>query len=226
MITLGGINLNIHILIVEDDESISHLIKLNLSMIGYESTQVFNGLDVLPLLQTSTFDLILMDIMLPGIDGFQLMQKIKHFHIPVIFLTAKNALTDKVTGLNSGAEDYIVKPFETIELLARIEVVLRRYSKNNNCIQFKDITIYESERIVKKDREPVSITLKEFELLLLLVKNKNMALSREYLLETIWGFEYMGETRTIDTHIQNLRKKLGLMDTIKTVYKIGYRLED
>ena len=218
--------MNIHILIVEDDESISHLIKLNLSMIGYESTQVFNGLDVLPLLQTSTFDLILMDIMLPGIDGFQLMQKIKHFHIPVIFLTAKNALTDKVTGLNSGAEDYIVKPFETIELLARIEVVLRRYSKNNNCIQFKDITIYESERIVKKDREPVSITLKEFELLLLLVKNKNMALSREYLLETIWGFEYMGETRTIDTHIQNLRKKLGLMDTIKTVYKIGYRLED
>ena len=219
-------NLNIHILIVEDDESISHLIKLNLSMIGYESTQVFNGLDVLPLLQSTTFDLILMDIMLPGIDGFQLMQKIKHFHIPVIFLTAKNALTDKVTGLNSGAEDYIVKPFETIELLARIEVVLRRYSKNNNCIQFKDITIYESERIVKKDREPVSITLKEFELLLLLVKNKNMALSREYLLETIWGFEYMGETRTIDTHIQNLRKKLGLMDTIKTVYKIGYRLEE
>ena len=218
--------MNIHILIVEDDESISRLIKLNLSMIGYESTQVFNGLDVLPLLQTSTFDLILMDIMLPGIDGFQLMQKIKHFHIPVIFLTAKNALTDKVTGLNSGAEDYIVKPFETIELLARIEVVLRRYSKNNNCIQFKDITIYESERIVKKDMEPVNITLKEFELLLILVKNKNMALSREYLLETIWGFEYMGETRTIDTHIQNLRKKLGLMDTIKTVYKIGYRLEE
>ena len=219
-------NLNIHILIVEDDESISRLIKLNLSMIGYESTQVFNGLDVLPLLQSTTFDLILMDIMLPGIDGFQLMQKIKHFHIPVIFLTAKNALTDKVTGLNSGAEDYIVKPFETIELLARIEVVLRRYSKNNNCIQFKDITIYESERIVKKDMEPVNITLKEFELLLILVKNKNMALSREYLLETIWEFEYMGETRTIDTHIQNLRKKLGLMDTIKTVYKIGYRLEE
>ena len=219
-------NLNIHILIVEDDESISHLIKLNLSMIGYESTQVFNGLDVLPLLQSTTFALILMDIMLPGIDGFQLMQKIKHFHIPVIFLTAKNALTDKVTGLNSGAEDYIVKPFETIELLARIEVVLRRYSKNNNCIQFKDLTIYESERIVKKDMEPVNITLKEFDLLLILVKNKNMALSREYLLETIWEFEYMGETRTIDTHIQNLRKKLGLMDTIKTVYKIGYRLEE
>lgn len=218
--------MNIHILIVEDDESISHLIKLNLSMIGYECTQVFNGLDVLPLLQANTFDLILMDIMLPGIDGFQLIQKIKHFHIPVIFLTAKSALTDKVTGLKSGAEDYIVKPFETIELLARIEVVLRRYAKNNGCIQFKDITIYESERIVKKDMNPINITLKEFDLLLLLVKNKNIALSREYLLETVWGFEYMGETRTIDTHIQNLRKKLGLMDTIKTVYKIGYRLEE
>lgn len=131
-----------------------------------------------------------------------------------------------VTGLKSGAEDYIVKPFETVELLARIEVVLRRYSKNSNCIEFKNLKIYEEERIVKKDDETIDLTLKEFELMLMLVKNKNMALSREYLLERIWGYEYMGETRTIDTHIQKIRKKLGITDNIKTVYKIGYRLEE
>ena len=226
LIPQGGIYLNIHILIVEDDESISNLIKLNLTIAGYESTQVFNGLEVLPLLQQNTFDLILLDVMLPGMNGFELMTHIKNLKIPVIFLTAKNALPDRITGLKSGAEDYIVKPFETVELLARIEIVLRRYCKNNNCIQFKNITLYENERLVKKDDEPVNLTLKEFDLLLLLIKNKNMALSRDYLLERIWGYEYMGETRTIDTHIQNLRKKLDLTDDIKTVYKIGYRLEE
>lgn len=222
----GGLNLKISILIIEDDEAISNLIKINLSMAGYESNQVFDGLDAFNLLKEETFDLILMDIMLPGMDGFELMKKIKDLNIPVIFLTAKNGLADKVTGLTSGAEDYIVKPFETVELLARIEIVLRRYSKNNNCIEFKNLKIYEDERIIKKDSETIDLTLKEFELMLMLVKNKNMALSREYLLEKIWGYEYMGETRTIDTHIQKIRKKLNLMDNIKTVYKIGYRLEE
>ncbi|WP_035301800.1 response regulator transcription factor [Clostridium sp. DL-VIII] len=218
--------MKISILIIEDDEAISNLIKINLSMAGYESNQVFDGLDAFNLLKEETFDLILMDIMLPGMDGFELMKKIKDLNIPVIFLTAKNGLADKVTGLTSGAEDYIVKPFETVELLARIEIVLRRYSKNNNCIEFKNLKIYEDERIIKKDSETIDLTLKEFELMLMLVKNKNMALSREYLLEKIWGYEYMGETRTIDTHIQKIRKKLNLTDNIKTVYKIGYRLEE
>lgn len=195
-------------------------------MVGYESTQTFNGLDVLPSLKKYNFDLILLDIMLPGMDGFELMKYIKNLNIPVIFLTAKNSLADKVTGLKSGAEDYILKPFETVELLARIEIVLRRYAKNNNCIIFKHLTIFENERFVKKDNITIELTLKEFDLLLLLIKNKNMALSREYLLEQIWDYEYMGETRTIDTHIQKLRKKLNLMNHIKTVYKIGYRLED
>ncbi|EHI99491.1 two component transcriptional regulator, winged helix family [Clostridium sp. DL-VIII] len=222
----GGSDLKISILIIEDDEAISNLIKINLSMAGYESNQVFDGLDAFNLLKEETFDLILMDIMLPGMDGFELMKKIKDLNIPVIFLTAKNGLADKVTGLTSGAEDYIVKPFETVELLARIEIVLRRYSKNNNCIEFKNLKIYEDERIIKKDSETIDLTLKEFELMLMLVKNKNMALSREYLLEKIWGYEYMGETRTIDTHIQKIRKKLNLTDNIKTVYKIGYRLEE
>jgi len=218
--------LKINILIVEDDEAISNLIKINLNMVGYESQQVFDGVEAFNLLKKEAFDLILMDIMLPGIDGFELMKRIKDLNVPVIFLTAKNGLVDKVTGLKSGAEDYIVKPFETVELLARIEIVLRRYSKNSNCIEFKNLKIYEEERIIKKEDETIDLTLKEFELVLLLVKNKNMALSREYLLEKIWGYEYMGETRTIDTHIQKIRKKLGIADYIKTVYKIGYRLEE
>lgn len=216
-----------HILIVEDDESISNLIKLNLSMAGYQSSQIFDGLEVVERLKEETFDLILLDIMLPGMNGFELMEEIKKYKIPVIYLTAKNSLMDKVTGLKLGAEDYIVKPFEAMELLARIEVVLRRYNKEEDkIIQFKQISIDESERRVKKDNEIVNLTLKEFELLRLLVKNKNRALTREFLLEKVWGTEYMGETRTIDTHIQNLRRKLDLNEDIKTIYKIGYRLEE
>lgn len=215
-----------HILIVEDDESISNLIKITLEMAGYLTSQTFDGLEVLPALEQNKFDLILMDVMLPGMDGFTLMKKIKELDIPVIFLTAKNDLTDRITGLKSGAEDYIVKPFETVELLARIEIVLRRYSKVSTHLTFKDFSINEDNRTVMKGSTPIELTLKEFELFVLLIKNKNMALSREYLLETIWGYDYMGETRTIDTHIQRLRKKLNLNDAIQTVYKIGYRLED
>lgn len=215
-----------HILVVEDDESISNLIKITLEMAGYLTSQIFDGLEVLPALGKNKFDLILMDVMLPGMDGFTLMKKIKELDIPVIFLTAKNDLADRITGLKSGAEDYIIKPFETVELLARIEIVLRRYNKISSHLVFKDFSINEDNRTVMKGSTPIELTLKEFELFVLLIKNKNMALSREYLLETIWGYDYMGETRTIDTHIQRLRKKLNLNDAIQTVYKIGYRLED
>jgi len=218
--------LNKHILIVEDDPAISNLIKIHLNMVGYETTQIFNGLEVLTALKNPIFDLILLDVMLPGLDGFSLLNHIKPLHIPVIFLTAKNAITDKVMGLQSGAEDYIVKPFEAVELLARIEVVLRRYTPNDSILHFKHLTIDEDKRIVKNQEQIIELTLKEFDLLVLLIKNKDMALSREYLLERIWGYEYMGETRTIDTHIQKLRKKLDLTDAIKTIYKIGYRLEE
>ena len=218
--------MKINILIVEDDEAISNLIRISLGMAGYQCKQVYDGMEAFNLIKQESFDLILLDIMLPGIDGFELMKRIKSLNVPVIFLTAKNGLADKITGLKSGAEDYIVKPFETVELLARIEIVLRRYSKNNNCIEFKRLKIYEDERIIKNGDETIDLTLKEFELILLLLKNKNMALSREYLLEKIWGYEYMGETRTIDTHIQKIRKKLDIADNIKTVYKIGYRLEE
>lgn len=217
--------MSVNVLIVEDDEPISNLIKLNLNMVGYECTQVFSGSDVFPLIKKKSFDLIILDIMLPGEDGFSLIKKISPLNIPVIFLTAKNTINDKVLALKSGGDDYIVKPFESIELIARIEAVLRRYSKNNTYLTIKDIIIQEKERVVIKNNIPINLTLKEFELLLMLTKNKNIALSRDYLLEKIWGYEYIGETRTVDTHIQKIRSKLDLFDILKTVYKIGYRLE-
>ncbi|SFB04058.1 response regulator transcription factor [Clostridium frigidicarnis] len=214
------------ILIVEDDLGISNLIRLNLNIANYETKQVHDGLEAIDIVQKEHIDLVLLDIMIPGADGFTIMDKIRYLDIPVIFLTAKNSVVDKVQGLKLGAEDYIVKPFESIELLARIETVLRRYGKANDILEFKDIKIYLKERVVKKNSDLVDLTLKEFNLLCILVQNKNIALTREILLEKVWQFDYIGETRTIDMHIGYLRKKLDLSDNIKTVYKIGYRLED
>ncbi|WP_055668838.1 response regulator transcription factor [Desnuesiella massiliensis] len=214
------------ILIVEDDLAISRLIKLNLDIANYDSKEVYDGLEAINIIEKEQFDLILLDVMLPNIDGFTIMTKIEHLNIPVIFLTAKNSLFDKVNGLKLGAQDYIVKPFEAMELLARIETVLRRYGKVKDILEIKDIKIYLKERIVKKNGQLVDLTLKEYELLLILMKNKNIALTREMLLESVWQFDYFGGTRTVDMHIGAVRKKLDLNDNIKTVYKIGYRLED
>lgn len=214
------------ILIVEDDLAISNLIKLNLNIANYETIQSYDGSEALKIIETESLDLILLDVMLPNVDGFTLMNKIRHLNIPVIFLTAKNSVIDKVHGLKLGAEDYIVKPFAAIELLARIETVLRRYGKTTDLLEFKNIKIYLKERIVKKDDTVVDLTLKEFDLLCMLVQNKNIALTREAILEKVWEFDYVGETRTVDMHIGTLRKKLNLNDNIKTVFKVGYRLED
>ncbi|WFD10013.1 response regulator transcription factor [Tepidibacter hydrothermalis] len=216
----------INILIVEDEASISNLIKINLDVAGYSTRQAYDGEEALDIISENKIDLILLDVMIPKIDGFELIQKIKHMNIPVIFLTAKDSLIDKVTGLRLGAEDYIVKPFEAIELLARIEVVLRRYGNNDNIIKFKNISILLNDRVVKINDKVVDLTLKEFELFVLLLKNKNVALTREGILQKVWGYEYYGETRTVDNHIQKIRSKLNLNDNIKTVYKVGYRLED
>ncbi len=222
---MGAFQLNKKILIVEDDKSISNLIKLQLNIASYDTEQVYDGLQSVKIIENGNFDLILLDIMLPGIDGFAIMEKIRCLNIPVIFLTAKDSVVDKVSGLKLGAEDYIVKPFEAIELLARIETVLRRYGKTEDVLSFKNIKIYIKERIVKKDDIIVDLTYKEFDLLCLLVRNKNVALTREMLLEKIWDYGFMGGTRTVDMHIGSIRKKLNLNDNIKTVYKIGYRLE-
>ncbi|WPC44213.1 response regulator transcription factor [Clostridium sp. JS66] len=215
----------IKILVVEDELPISNLIKLNLNMANYECKTAFNGEEALKEIENGSFDLILLDVMLPKIDGFTLLEKIKPLGIPVIFLTAKTSVTDRVYGLRAGADDYITKPFEGIELLARIDNVLRHYNKNTNVINFEDVEINLEEMTVRKAGEAVELTLKEFELLVFLVQNKNVVLTREKLIEKIWGYDYVGETRTIDNHIQKLRKKLQWKDKIKTVFKLGYRLE-
>lgn len=213
------------ILVVEDEVAIRDLICINLELVGYEVSTAEDGLEAKSFLEKNKVDLILLDVMIPGIDGFSLIEQIKKYNIPIIFVTAKESVLDRVKGLRLGAEDYIVKPFETVELLARIEVILRRYNKSSNIIKFKNIEVDTNTRIVKVDNEEVYLTAKEYDLLILFLQNKNMALSREQILDKVWGFEYAGETRTVDIHVNRIREKLDLKDNIKTVFKIGYRLE-
>ncbi|WP_330616570.1 response regulator transcription factor [Terrisporobacter sp.] len=214
------------ILVVEDEEAIRNLIVINLQMVGYEAIGVEDGLLAKDFLEKESVDLILLDIMIPGIDGFSLIEEIKDYNIPVIFVTAKESVLDRVKGLRLGADDYIVKPFETIELLARIEAVLRRYNKDTPLIKFKHLGVDTNKRIVSSNNKEVYLTAKEYDLLILFLQNKNMALSREQILDRVWGFNYIGETRTVDIHVQRLREKLDLKDYIKTVFKVGYRLEE
>lgn len=217
----------VKILIVEDEQAISNLIKMNLSRCGYSCTVCNDGLEAANLLETNTsWDLILLDIMLPHINGYELMDYIRPFNIPVIFLTAKGSLDDRVKGLTSGAEDYIVKPFEIVELLARVNIVLRRYNKTDCILQYRNIEIDSENLTVKKDGVLIDLTPKEFELFLLLVRNKNITLFRDTLYEKVWEMEYTGDTRTLDLHIRRLRQKLDLADSLTTIYGVGYRLEN
>jgi len=213
------------ILIIEDEEPIRVLIKLNLSMAGYETLEAADGKEGLQHIKNEEIDLVLLDIMLPKLDGYELLPSIVKKDIPVILLTAKDGLKDKVKGLNMGADDYVTKPFEAIELLARIKAVLRRSGKETLQICFDDIKILLDQHKVLKGEQEVELTFKEFDLLRLLAENKGMAMSRERLLQLVWDYEYEGNTRTVDMHIQRLRNKLET-DKIKTVYKVGYRLED
>lgn len=216
----------IRILIVEDELPISDVIRWNLTKAGYECVCAYDGMEAADILEEQSFDLILLDVMLPHIDGFELMEYIKPMGIPVIFLTAKSALEDRVRGLTSGAEDYMVKPFEVVELLARVNIVLRRYHKAERFLTIGDITVdVENQKVVKAGEE-VILTPKELELFLLLLRNCNITLFRERIYEEIWGTEYSIESRTLDLHIQRLRKKLSLEGILKTVFKVGYRLED
>lgn len=211
------------ILIVEDEEAINKLVKNNLCLIGHTCEQAYDGKEALEKVQTDEYDLILLDIMLPYKSGFEIIKEIKD--TPVIFLTAKDRLEDKIEGLTSGAEDYIVKPFEILELIARINIVLRRTKKETKAIQIGQVQVNMESQIVKLMGQIVELKPQEYALLEVLIHNRNLALTREKLLELAWGFEYEGDTRTVDVHIQQLRKKLNLEDYIKTVYKVGYRLE-
>lgn len=213
-----------HILIVDDEEMINHLIKCNLELVGHHCQQAYDGEEALSLIKSQHYDLILLDVMLPSLSGFELIKWIKN--TPVIYLTAKVSLQDKIRGLTSGAEDYIVKPFETLELIARINIVLRRTASPSETYRLNEVEVDLGSKVVKYQNIPIDLTPQEFALLEILITNRNLALSREKLLELAWGYDYEGDTRTVDVHIQKLRKKLGLENHIKTVYKMGYRLEE
>ena len=214
------------ILIVEDEIAISDLIKLGLESQGYKCETANDGEIAANLIEQKEYDLVLLDIMLPKVDGFEVLEYIKQIQdIPVIFITAKAQTKDKIKGLKAGSDDYITKPFDMEELYARVEAVLRRYNKISENINIGNITINSVARTVIRDNNKVELTPKEFDLLMLLVQNKNTALYREIIFEKVWGEELEFETRTLDLHIQRLRKKLGWKDKIKTVYRIGYMLE-
>jgi len=215
----------IKILIVDDEKSICDLIDINLSAAGYDCKSVQDGMKAVDLIESEPFDLILLDIMLPGVNGYDIMEYIRPLKIPVIFITAKHEVKDKVKGLKLGAEDYLVKPFEVVELMARVEVVLRRYNKTETVLTAGDVAVDVEARKVTKAGRPVVLTNKEYGLLVLFIRNKNIALFRENLYEKVWGDEYMADSRTLDLHVQRLRRKMGWEDNLVAVYKVGYRLE-
>lgn len=212
------------ILIVEDEKNISKLIQDTLSLANYEFDCSFDGEDTLKKINENTYDLILLDIMLPKLDGFQIVEQMEDKDIPIIFLSAKNDVSTIVKGLKSGGKDYITKPFEPLELLARIE--LRMENKKEKEYNFKNIKISEEARTVYKNEEIVYLAPKEYELFILLIKNQNRVLTRDEILNKVWDINAQIETRTVDYHIQQLRKKLDLKENIVTVNKIGYILKE
>lgn len=215
----------IKILVVDDEKAICDLIDLNLSSAGYHCSTVQNGLEAIDRIENENYDLILLDIMLPGADGYDIMEYIRPLGVPVIFITAKHEVKDRVKGLKLGADDYLVKPFDVVELVARVEAVLRRYNKTEQQLTAGDVVVdVEAHRVTKGGR-PVELTNKEFGLLVLFMKNKNVALFRETLYEKVWEGEYFADSRTLDLHVQRLRKKLGWEHSLVAVYKVGYRLE-
>ena len=214
------------ILIAEDEAPIANLVRTALEEAGYSCSWAPDGDRAADLLEKEMFDLVLLDIMLPQVNGYELLEYCQELDVPVIFLTAKGELQDRVKGLRMGAEDYITKPFELMELLARVETVLRRCGKSGRVISLMpDIEIDTASRVVRKNGTPVALTVKEYDLLLLFCQNRNVALYRDRIYERVWGEEYLGDSRTVDLHIQRLRRKLGLEDRLVAVYKVGYRLE-
>lgn len=213
------------ILIVDDEKSICELIRLNLSGMNYHCTVVNDGTEAVDLIERTKYDLILLDIMLPGVDGYDIMDYIRPLGIPVIFISAKHELRDRIKGLRLGADDYLVKPFDILELEARVEAVLRRYHKAEQKIEIDDVIIDLEARKVTKNYIPIDLTNKEYGLLVMFARNKNIALYRETMYEKVWENEYDGDSRTLDLHVQRLRKKLGWESRLQAVYKVGYRLE-
>lgn len=214
------------ILVIEDEIAINDLLCMNLEVAGYEVQSFFDGAEAESALEkVHDHDCAVVDIMLPGKDGFELLPVLKRFEIPVIFLTARVDLPSKVKGLRDGAEDYITKPFEMLELLVRLEKILERHQSRQEVIAIKNVRINPNSRTVLRGDEEIGLTPMEYDCLMMLVRHKNMALTREQLLTTLWGFDFEGETRTVDAHVGRIRKKLDFGDVIKTIPRIGYRLE-
>lgn len=215
------------ILIVEDDKGISDAVALNMQFVGYDYMVFDDGSKAAAYLADDhAFDLALLDIMLPGIDGFELFSYMEKYNIPVIYMTAKTDSASEIKGLRDGAEDYIVKPFDMLTLMVRIEKVLRRTGRLNTVYRVRDIEVNSETRIVMKSGAPVELQPMEFDVLLLLLKNKNLTVSREQLLSEVWGYDYIGESRAVDVKISAIRRKLDLGDAIKSIPKLGYRLEE
>lgn len=215
----------IRILAVDDERPIAELLRLSLGRAGYECVCAYDGMEAANKIENESFNLILLDIMLPGIDGFELMNYIQETGIPVIFLTAKNAVADRVRGLRMGAEDYIIKPFDVLELLARVEGVLRRHGKLQTVLQIGDLEINTLSMQVLRQGQEILLTRKEYELLLLFARNVGVVLSKNTIYERVWGGEYPENTRTVELHVQRMKKKVGWDDRIRPVYGMGYRLE-
>ena len=211
------------ILIAEDEQPIRELIARNLTLVGHQCETAADGTEALALGGQKQFDLALLDVMLPGLDGFALKRQLPE-RLPVIFVTAKSALSSRLEGLGLGADDYIVKPFEILELLARVQAVLRRTGAGEGILTLDRCRIDLSQRRVTLDGEEVPLKPQEYALLEVLVRNRNLALSRDKLIELAWGYDYDGDSRTVDVHVQRLRKKLDLEQRLQTVYKLGYRL--
>ena len=211
---------------VEDDAGIRELVVYTLRNTGFEADGFEDGEALTAALKKCKPQLILLDIMLPGANGFELMDYIRPLGIPVIFLTAVNSVNNRVRGLKMGAEDYVIKPFEIVELLARVEVVLRRYNKMIQHLHAAGIDIDTVSMTVKRDDEEIPLTNKEYELLLLFARNPGIALYKETIYERVWGGEYVPGSRTVELHIQRMRKKVGWEKALITIPKVGYRLVD
>ena len=213
------------VLIVEDEAAIADLIEDTLARLDYPCVKVFDGEEAATRIEQQPFDLILLDVMLPGIDGFGLMDYIRPTGTPVIFLTARASVEDRVRGLKAGAYDYIVKPFAPEELLARVDGLMRHMGRRSRSLTVWGVEIHPDLRTASRDGKPIGLTPREFDLLMVLVTNRGMVLYRDTLFERVWGLDSEASTRTLDIHISRLRKKLGWEHQLRSVPKVGYLLE-
>jgi len=218
------------ILIVEDEEKLARFVELELSYEGYEIQKAADGRTGLELAESGNFDLVLLDVMLPGLNGMEVLRRLRRSTcVPVILLTARDAVMDKVTGLDSGADDYVTKPFAIEELLARIRVTLRKNRPEQGAMKIGRLYLDPAKRLSRMDDAELNLTKREFDLLQLLMENKGIVLTRDVLLQRVWGYDYQGETNAVDVYIRFLRQKIDETFDVKyihTIRGVGYVLRE